>query len=120
MTDFDVLYRGVPVPDSVLTPGLFSGALEGFKLGVDATHQMFGGLNNPDTPEPKDDQYDYFSDGDSSGNEWIWRYRKGVNHGEFAKEYDPVWTPSSNLRGDIEDCGCTYLREQDLPGWARD
>jgi len=120
MTDFDVLYRGVPVPDSILTPGLFSGALEGFKLGVDATHQMFGGLNNPDTPESKDDQYDYFSDGDGNGNEWIWRYRKGEKMGEYTREYEPGWSKAHTSREHMLDSGYTYLREQDLPAWARD
>jgi len=123
MTDYDVLYRGVPVPKSVLvTSGWLGGekVLEAFKLGVDATHQMFEKLSNPNAPESGDDQYDYFTDDDTHGNEWIWRYRKGeAEGGELTREYAPGWKEAHTPRETVSEA-YNRLWYWQLPAWARD
>jgi hypothetical protein len=120
MTDYDVMYRGVPVPDSILAPGMFGpNALRDFKMGVDATYDMLLNLDlsersvtsraiRPDTP---DSEYDYFSD------EWIWRYRKGQRLGEYTREYAPGWIESHTPREDVSEA---YTQLRELPEWARD
>ena len=126
MTDYDVLYRGVPIPDSILAPGMFGpNALQYFKLGVDATYDMLLNLDlsegsvtsrviRPGTPDSK---YDYFSDDDTDGNEWIWRYRKGERLGEYTREYEPGWIESHTPREDVQEA---YTQLRELPAWARD
>ena len=124
MTDFDVLYRGVPIPDSVLAPGVFGpNALRDFKLGVDATYAMLQNLNlsgSSLTTHPEPDEYDYFTDGEGDGNEWIWRYRKGAQQGELNKEYAPGWRDSHTPRENMQNSRYDHLRKQELPAWARD
>lgn len=110
MTEYTVQYRGVDVPAEVLTGLMGAATLAAFKKGVDAVK---------DQPSELDSEYDYFTDGDTGGNEWVWRFPKGASKGELNRAYAVEWVESYSTRQDVEED--SHTRKIDtLPEWARD
>ena len=63
-----------------------------------------------------DSEYDYFTDGDNEGDEWVWRFRKGHQEGELNKAYDRGWIKSYSTRDLVEK---SQQKIAELPRWAQ-
>lgn len=113
MTDYDVLYRGVPVPDSVLSPNLLGSSLPAFKSGVDAAIQVYGPQES-DPKETDEDMWDYFCDEEDPNDPvaYFRRIKKGVNDPDVESDsqflgHGSGWRFSEESRG--------YLRSHYRP-----
>lgn len=113
MTTFKVQYRGVSIPESILTPGVFgAGILDAFKKGVD------GVLDQDVQAEP---EFEYFTDGDADPYTYYRRFKPGQEHGEFLAGRDGRWVPDTHadLEEVIHAYGYRSVRFEDMPEWAR-
>lgn len=113
MTTFKVQYRGVSIPESILTPGLFgAGILDAFKKGVD------GVLDQDVQAEP---EYEYFTDGDADPYTYYRRFKPGQEYGDFLGGRGGLWYEDQDTsREDMtDDYGYDPVSFEDMPEWAR-
>lgn len=115
MSEYEVLYRGVPVPDSVLAPNLFGSSLPAFKLGVDSAIKIYS--DSEDTEEvPESEYWTYYVDEDDVHDPCAFFRRSGQNgESQFLESYQTDWVNDTEGRWAIHHYNYREVPFSELP-----
>lgn len=109
MINFEIKYRGVPVPESVHPTVVGGHKFDPWIAGVDAALDR-----TPDVPSVP--EYTYFADDDEGDDRYYWRYAEGQERGEYLGGRAGRWREASVGRSENN---YQPVPDAHIPEWVR-